>query len=102
LKKARRELDKAQYDIDNATRLEELGYIKDARALKEKAADRLKDLTHYRINAETQLATTKMTRESAERVARTQSAATAESAKASRDISADDKKYRAIGIAEDP
>ena len=101
LKKARRELDKAQYDIDNATRLEELGYIKDARALKEKAADRLKDLTHYRINAETQLATTKMTRESAERVARTQSAATAESSRTSRELAADDKAYRTIFVAQD-
>ncbi len=101
LKKAKRELDKAQYDIDNATRLEELGYIKDARALKEKTADRLKDLTHYRINAETQLATTKMTRDSAERVARTQAAVSAESSRTSRELAADDKAYRTIFVAQD-
>lgn len=39
-KKAKRELDKIQFDIDNATRLEELGDRKEARALKVKAADR--------------------------------------------------------------
>ena len=101
LKKAKRELDKAQYDIDNATRLEELGYIKDARALKEKAADRLKDLTHYRIMAETQLATTKMTRDSAEKVARITAAAHGETARTSRELAADDKTYRTIGLAQD-
>jgi hypothetical protein len=39
-KKAKRELDKVIFDIDNASRLEELGNMKEARALKEKAADR--------------------------------------------------------------
>jgi hypothetical protein len=50
-KKAKRELDKVVFDIDNATRLEELGYQKEARALKEKAAERAKDLQHYLVQA---------------------------------------------------
>jgi hypothetical protein len=45
-KKAKRELDKVMYDIDNATRLEELGDRKEARALKERAADRALRLNH--------------------------------------------------------
>lgn len=51
-KKAKRELDKVVYDIDNATRLEELGYKKEARALKEKAADRAMQLNHYLAQAQ--------------------------------------------------
>lgn len=43
-KKARRELDKIMYDIDNSIRLEKLGDMKEARALKEKAADRAMSL----------------------------------------------------------
>jgi len=43
-KKARRELDKVMYDIDNSIRLEKLGDMKEARALKEKAADRAQQL----------------------------------------------------------
>lgn len=43
-KKARRELDKVMYDIDNSIRLEKLGDMKEARALKEKAADRAMNL----------------------------------------------------------
>lgn len=39
-KKVKRELDKSIYDLDNATRLEKAGYMKDAVAEKEKAADR--------------------------------------------------------------
>jgi hypothetical protein len=38
-KKAKRELDKVMFDIDNATRLEKLGNIKEARSEKEKAAE---------------------------------------------------------------
>jgi hypothetical protein len=51
-KKAKRELDKVIFDIDNATRLEELGNKKEARALKEKAADRAMQLNHYLTQAQ--------------------------------------------------
>jgi hypothetical protein len=50
-KKAKRELDKVMYDIDNATRQEELGHIKEARALKEKAADRALSLNQFLAQA---------------------------------------------------
>lgn len=43
-KKAKRELDKISFDIDNSIRLEKLGDMKEARALKEKAADRAMSL----------------------------------------------------------
>jgi hypothetical protein len=43
-KKIKRELDKVMYDIDNSIRLEKLGDMKEARALKEKAADRAQQL----------------------------------------------------------
>jgi hypothetical protein len=43
-KKIKRELDKVMYDIDNSIRLEKLGDMKEARALKEKAADRAMNL----------------------------------------------------------
>jgi hypothetical protein len=51
-KKAKRELDKVIFDIDNATRLEELGNKKEARALKEKAADRAMQLNQYLTQAQ--------------------------------------------------
>jgi hypothetical protein len=51
-KKAKRELNKVIFDIDNATRLEELGNKKEARALKEKAADRAMQLNHYLAQAQ--------------------------------------------------
>ena len=51
-KKAKRELNKVIYDIDNATRLEELGNKKEARALKEKAADRAVQLNHFLAQAQ--------------------------------------------------
>jgi hypothetical protein len=65
-KKAKRELDKIQFDIDNATRLEELGNKKEARALKEKAADRAMQLNHYL----TQAKTSQLTSEAQERSSR--------------------------------
>lgn len=43
-KKIKRELDKVSFDIDNSIRLEKLGDMKEARALKEKAADRAQQL----------------------------------------------------------
>jgi hypothetical protein len=51
-KKAKRELNKVMYDIDQATRQEELGNKKEARALKEKAADRAMNLNHYLAQAQ--------------------------------------------------
>jgi hypothetical protein len=51
-KKAKRELNKIVYDIDQATRLEELGNKKEARALKEKAADRALTLNQYLAQAQ--------------------------------------------------
>jgi hypothetical protein len=55
-KKAKRELDKVMFDIDNATRLEELGNTKEARALKEKAADRAMTLNNYLTQQQTSAA----------------------------------------------
>jgi hypothetical protein len=46
-RKAKLELDKTVYDLDNATRLENQGYSKEARALKEKAAERAMHLNQY-------------------------------------------------------
>jgi hypothetical protein len=51
-KKAKRELNKVMYDIDQATRQEELGNKKEARALKEKAADRAVQLNHFLAQAQ--------------------------------------------------
>ena len=63
-KKAKRELDKVMYDIDNATRLEELGNRKEARALKEKAADRALNLNHYLAQAQSAENTARIQQES--------------------------------------
>ena len=46
-KKADRESDKIIYDIDQATRLEKLGRIDEATAIKDKAAKAAQDLNHY-------------------------------------------------------
>lgn len=51
-KKAKRELDKVIYDVDQSIRQEELGNKKEARALKEKAADRAMNLNHYLAQAQ--------------------------------------------------
>ena len=63
-KKAKRELDKIQFDIDNATRLEELGNMKDARALKEKAADRAMQLNQTLSQAKSAENTARIQQES--------------------------------------
>jgi len=47
VKKLRRESDKIMFDLDNAIRLEEQGYAKEARAQKEKAAERAMHLNQY-------------------------------------------------------
>jgi hypothetical protein len=54
-RKAKLELDKTVYDLDNATRLENQGYSKEARALKEKAAERAMHLNQYIGTNATQL-----------------------------------------------
>jgi hypothetical protein len=46
-KKAKRELDKTVFDLDQADRLEKQGYTKEAIAEREKAADRGANLWHY-------------------------------------------------------
>jgi hypothetical protein len=63
-KKAKRELDKIQFDIDNATRLEELGNKKEARALKEKAADRAMQLNQTLSQAKSAENTARIQQES--------------------------------------
>jgi hypothetical protein len=49
-KKAKRELDKTVFDLDQADRLEKQGYTKEAIAEREKAADRGANLWHYMTN----------------------------------------------------
>jgi hypothetical protein len=51
-KKIKRELDKVSFDIDNSIRLEKLGDMKEARALKEKAADRAMSLQERLMTAQ--------------------------------------------------
>jgi hypothetical protein len=46
-KKAKRDLDKTVYELDQATRLEDQGLNKEARAMKEKAAERAMHLNQY-------------------------------------------------------
>ena len=53
-KKARREADKIIYDIDEATRLEKLGMIDKATALKEKAASHAEDYNKYLLSLQGQ------------------------------------------------
>ena len=99
-KKAKRELDKVIFDIDNATRLEELGYKKDARALKEKAADRAMNLQHYLVTAQASERSAQLHKEASEYTAnahvraeeiRSQSAAA--DRKARRETDADNKRF---------
>jgi hypothetical protein len=53
-KKARKEADKIIYDIDEATRLEKLGMIDKATALKEKAAGHAEDYNKYLLSLQGQ------------------------------------------------
>jgi hypothetical protein len=53
-KKARKEADKIIYDIDEATRLEKLGMIDRATALKEKAASHAEDYNKYLLSLQGQ------------------------------------------------
>ena len=54
-RKAKLDLDKTVYELDNATRLEDKGDLKEARALKEKAAERAMHLNQYISSNATQL-----------------------------------------------
>jgi hypothetical protein len=53
-KKLKRESDKIIYDIDQATRLEKLGRVDEATAIKEKAATRAQELNKQILTAQTQ------------------------------------------------
>jgi hypothetical protein len=53
-KKARKEADKIIYDIDEATRLEKLGMIDKATAMKEKAASHAEDYNKYLLSLQGQ------------------------------------------------
>ena len=70
-KKARKEADKIIYDIDEATRLEKLGMIDRATALKEKAALHAEDYNKYLLTFQSQRESDKRAKE----VADTQAAA---------------------------
>jgi hypothetical protein len=107
-KKARRELDKVQFDIDNSIRLEERGDAKEARALKEKARDRF-------MNLNERYAQVLGTRETAEISARASqyaadkrlegekiTAGEGARSRALRDRElTESRKYNAIGVARD-
>jgi hypothetical protein len=95
-KKAKRELDKVQFDIDNATRLEELGDRKEARALKEKAADRAFRLNERLAQVQSSENVAQINRESAERVANINADAT----KASRREAAAGRQQAADSAAD--
>jgi hypothetical protein len=60
-KKAKRELDKTVFDLDNADRLEKQGYTKEAIAEKEKAADRGANLWHYMSQYQAHIKGTELT-----------------------------------------
>ena len=65
-KKAKRELNKIVYDVDQSIRQEELGNKKEARALKEKAADRAMNLQHYLVQAQASERTAQLHKEASE------------------------------------
>lgn len=65
-KKARKEADKIIYDIDEATRLEKLGMIDRATALKEKAASHAEDYNKYLLTFQSQRESDKRAKEVAE------------------------------------
>lgn len=105
-KKARREADKIIYDIDEATRLEKLGMIDKATAIKEQAAKHAEDYNKYLLTFQSQresdkraLEQTAMTTEAQRDVAninaRTQGGVNAQRAEEMRLANID----RALGIA---
>lgn len=87
-KRARKEADKIIYDIDEATRLEKLGMIDKATALKEKAASHAEDYNKYLLQLQAQRESNERALETAKISAKAQtdsSAITAASHKASSD-----------------
>ena len=107
-KKAKRELDKIQFDIDNATRLEELGNKKEARALKEKAADRAMQLNQYLTQAQSaentariQQETSKYTADAHVRTAEIREQSAALDRAANRSTADDNKKFNQYQAATD-
>ena len=99
-KKAKRELDKIVYDVDQSIRQEELGNKKEARALKEKAADRAMNLNHYLAQAQSSENVARIQQESSKYTAdahvRAQQIAAQSAAadrKARRETDADNKRF---------
>jgi hypothetical protein len=73
-RKAKLELDRTVYDLDQATRLEDKGDLKEARALKEKAAERAMHLNQYIGNNAVQLKREEMGNETRIKEAKIQAA----------------------------
>jgi len=71
-KKAKRDADKIIYDLDNADRLEKLGRINEATAIKEKASDNAQKLNQTLIQYKTSTESDSARAASAEKVARIQ------------------------------
>jgi hypothetical protein len=99
-KKAKRDLDKAMYDIDNSIRLEDLGYAKEARESKEKAANRVAQLQAHLTSAQANAATAKTSAESSKysadsrlKEANIQAASSGADRQANRESRDEQKKY---------
>jgi hypothetical protein len=106
-KKAQREADKVIYDIDHATRLEELGYLKEARAMKDKAAERAMHLQQYLTQAQASVEGHNISAAATVQSAQLHKEATlgaaaenAASRRDQRDRFEDDKRYNRLQIAE--
>ena len=87
-KKARREADKIIYDIDEATRLEKLGMIDKATALKQKAASHAEDYNKYLLSLQGQRESNERALETAKIQAKAQTDAAGINASSSRASSA--------------
>lgn len=105
-KKLKRELNKSIFDIDNAIRMEELGDRKEARALKEKAAERTMHLQQALIQAQASERHAQIQKESAKYTAdkhlegqKAISAAHDRATAAGQANAADDKAFRATQVA---
>jgi hypothetical protein len=99
-KKAKRDLDKAMYDIDNSIRLEDLGYAKEARESKEKAANRVAQLQAHLTSAQASAATAKTSAESSKysadsrlKEAKIQAASSGADRQANRESRDEQRKY---------
>jgi hypothetical protein len=87
-KKARKEADKIIYDIDEATRLEKLGMIDKATAMKEKAASHAEDYNKYLLSLQGQRESNERALEAAKIQAKAQTDAAGINASSSRASSA--------------